>query len=185
MRTKGENMEARFVSSRARCFAALGCVIFAIAGCSGTLAPQSRAEYVARIKEGGMLVRTDSHVAGRSFEQVVGALRQKVEECLQSDTHVVRSGGIGSMNVTHHSRTQLQVVGTGRAELTTQFTSTGSITYVQQVPPGGFYERAVDIERVSPTTTRLTYYGPSTDSSMSTWAAIRDWSDGRAAGCPE
>jgi hypothetical protein len=55
---------------------------------------------------------------------------------------------------------------------------------VQKVPEGGFYHRAVDIERVSPRTTKLTYYGPSLESGKKAWTAIKQWSDGKPSACP-
>lgn len=77
----------------------------------------------------------------------------------------------------------VQNVGAGRAELTVRFTSKG-IIYVQKVPEGGFYSMAVDIERLSPTTTKLTYYGNSFDSGKAMWKAVQQWSDGQAVACP-
>lgn len=70
-----------------------------------------------------------------------------------------------------------------KAELTTQFTSKG-VVYAQKVPDGGFCHRAVDIERISPSSTKLTYYGSRFASSKAAWAAIKEWSDGRASACP-
>jgi hypothetical protein len=156
----------------------------ALAGCAGHLAPQSRPEFIEKISEGGAFLMVDSYVARAGFDQVVATLRQKSGECLDGDTQVRRSsGGITAMQYTHHYRTQVRVVAAGRAELTTQFTST-NLAYAQQVPQGGFYDRAVDIERLSPTTTRLTYYGSSFASSKEAWAAMKGWSEGRSTACP-
>jgi len=156
-----------------------------LSGCAGTLAPQSRPEYVARVREGGAFLMVDSHVAQRGIEPVVASLRQKSLECLTGESQMRRSsGGITTMQMNTRYRTIVQMTGPTRAELTTQFLATGT-AYVQQVPDGGFYERAVDIERLSPTTTRLTYYGSSFDSSRKVWAAIKEWSEGRPAACPD
>jgi len=50
------------------------------------------------------------------------------------------------------------------------------------MPAGGFYALAVDFEQMA-TKTKLTFYGPSWG-----WkkiiAAVKDWSEGRAAKCP-
>lgn len=156
-----------------------------LAGCGATLAPQTRPEYVAKIKEGGAFLAVDSHVANRSIEQVVATLRQKSQECLTGESQLRRSsGGMTTMQLTNQYSTVVRTIDSGRAELTTQFNAKGS-AYVQQVPQGGFYERAVDIERLSPTTTKLTYYGTNFSSAMKVWSALKDWSDGRMSACPE
>lgn len=158
----------------------------ALAGCAGNhLAPQSRTEFVAYSTEGRTFSMMDSHVANRKFDLVVATLKQKSQECLDGDANMTRrSGGIQTMSVTDRFRTDVRIVSPGRAELTTQYTSTG-IIYLQKIPDGGFYSRAADIERLSPTTTKITYYGPSFDSSKKVWAAMKQWSDGQAAPCPE
>lgn len=155
-----------------------------LAGCAGTLAPQSRPEYIQRIRDGGAFLMVDSHVANRGIEQVVATLRQKSRECLTGESQVRRSsGGITTMQLTNRYLTTVRSIDAGHAELTTQFNSVGK-AYVQQVPDGGFYERAVDIERLSATTTRLTYYGSSFDDSKKAWSALKEWSDGRTTPCP-
>lgn len=162
-------------------------VVTTLAGCanvkSGTW--YSREEFVAYNKEGGLMAMTDTYVANRKFDQVVTALKQRSADCLDTDSTMARrSGGIQTMRVTDHFRTAVRVVAPGRAELTTQFTSDG-ITYLQKVPEGGFYHRAVDIERLTPTTTKVTYYGSSFSGSKETWAMMKKWSDGQALeACP-
>lgn len=157
----------------------------ALAGCSNvkTGTWYSREEFVTYNKEGRMMSMTDTYVANRKFDQVVAVLKQKSADCLDTDSVMSRtSGGIQTMRVTDHYRTTVQVVAPGRAELTTQYTSTG-MTYLQKVPDGGFYHRAVDIERLTPTTTRLTYYGSSFSGSKETWAKMKKWTDGQSDSC--
>jgi hypothetical protein len=160
-------------------------VATALAGCANvkTGTWYSREEFVTYSKEGRMMSMTDTYVANRKFEQVVAVLKQKSADCLDSDSVMSRrSGGIQTMRVTDHFRTTVRVVAPGRAELTTQYTSSG-ITYLQKIPDGGFYHRAVDVERLTPTTTKLTFYGSSFSESKSTWAAMKKWSDGQSDAC--
>lgn len=87
------------------------------------------------------------------------------------------------MNQTDEYRTVIRLIDNNRAELTTQFTMKGAIV-MQQVPPGGFYSTAMDIKRLTPTTTKLSYYGSSFSGSKAKWNAFKDWSDGKLEPCP-
>ena len=154
-----------------------------LAGCAGAN-PQTREEYVQAHVSGVPFSMMDTHVSNRSFEQVVASLRQKSEECFNTNVTTSRTeGGVKTMNIRDEYRTTVRVLSAGKAELTTQFTSKG-IVYLQKVPDGGFYSRAVDIERVSPSRTKLTYYGSKFESSKLSWAAIQQWGDGKATACP-
>lgn len=156
-----------------------------VAGCSNTKVSTwySREEFVTYNKEGHMFTMTDTYLANRNFEQVVATMKQKAAECLDSDSTMTRtSGGLQTMRVTDHFRTTVRVVSPGRAELTTQHTSSG-IKMVGKVPDGGYYDQAVDLERVTPTSTRLTYYGLS--GWKDNWAAMKKWAaEGQTAACP-
>jgi hypothetical protein len=155
-----------------------------LAGCGATMNPQTRDEYRQAIASGVPLTMTDTYVVQRRFDEVVKSLKQKADECLQVDVTTKRSqGGMTTMNVRDEYRTSVRVVDKSRAELTTQSTMKGAIV-VQQVPPGGFFETAVDIERVTPASTKLTYYGPSTSGGKAKWDALKQWSDGKPLACP-
>jgi hypothetical protein len=156
-----------------------------LSGCAGGgTTPQTRAEYVQAHVRGVPFSMMDTHVSNRSFDQVVKSLRQKSEKCFNTNVTTTRTqGGVKTMNVKDEFRTTVRVLSAGKAELTTQFTSKG-IVYLQKVPDGGFYHRAVDIARVSSSATKLTYYGSRFDASKAAWAAIKQWSDGKETACP-
>lgn len=164
--------------------AAVG-VATVLSGCAGgTVTPQTRAEYVQAHVRGMPFSMTDTHISNRSFEQVVNSLRQQSAECFNNNVTTTRTqGGVKTMNIKDEFRTTVRVVNARKAELTTQFTSKG-IVYLQKIPDGGFYHRAVDIERLSPFKTKLTYYGSRFDASKAAWAAIKQWGDGKATACP-
>jgi hypothetical protein len=146
--------------------------------------PQTRDEYRQAIASGVPLTMTDTYVAQRRFDDVVKSLKQKADECLQVDVTTKRSqGGMTTMNVRDEYRTSVRVVDKSHAELTTQSTMKGAIV-LQQVPPGGFFETEVDIERVAPSSTKLTYYGPSTSGGKAKWDVLKQWSDGKPVACP-
>lgn len=147
--------------------------------------PQTRAQFVKDRQAGGVPFNMmDSYVVNRRFEDVVKSLQQKVGECLNVDVTMTRTqGGVRTMNARDEYRTSLHVLNRDRAEMTTQFHMKNQIV-VQKVPEGGFYSRAVDIERASPRTTKVTYYGSSFASAKTVWAAIKEWSDGKNSPCP-
>jgi len=154
------------------------------AGCAGNN-PQTREEFVKTRRDGVPFNMTDSYVANRRFEDVVSSLRKKSEECLQVDVTMKRTqGGMTAMNATDEYRTVVKVVGPNMAQMTTQFQMAKGQIVTQKVPEGGFYARAVDIERASPRTTKLTYYGSSLDAGKKAWGTIKEWSDGKNSPCP-
>lgn len=142
-----------------------------LGGCALPMGPQSRSDFVQEKKAGASLTAIDGHIAHRRFDQVVGVLQRKADECLNLAGH-----GPGT-------RAALRMVGSGRAELTVQVAAQPA-PFLRRLPQGGAYHLAVDIERVSPTMTRLTYYGPGIETGQKDWAAIKEWSDGEAAPCP-
>lgn len=142
-----------------------------LAGCALPMGPQSRSDFVQEKRAGASITAVDGHIAHRRFDQVVGLLQRKADECL----NLARRG-----QGTHAA---LRMVGSGRAELTMQV-ATPSTPFLRRLPEGGSYHLAVDIERVSATMTRLTYYGPGLETGQQDWAAIKEWSDGEAAPCP-
>jgi hypothetical protein len=142
-----------------------------LAGCALPMGPQSRSDFVQEKRAGALITGIDGHIAHRRFDQVVGVLQRKADECLN-----LAKRGPG----THAA---LRMVGSGRAELTVQVAAQ-SAPFLRKLPDGGAYHLAVDIERVSPTMTRLTYYGPGLETGQKDWTAIKEWSDGEATPCP-
>ncbi|HEX7892530.1 MAG TPA: hypothetical protein VF522_24470 [Ramlibacter sp.] len=143
----------------------------ALGGCALPMGPQSRADFVQEMKAGTSITGIDGHIAPRRFDQVVGALQRKADECLNLKKR------------REEVHTALKMVGSGRAELTMQVAG-ASAPLLRKVPRGGAYVLAVDIEHVSPSMTRLTYYGPGIEAGQQDWVAIKEWSDGQAAPCP-
>jgi hypothetical protein len=165
-------------------------VVMALSGCAGMQPAQTRQEFVQKNLSGTPFSMVDAYVTKRRFDDVVNSLKQKTAECFNVNVTTRRTegptspqAGTTTMNVKDEYRTTVRVINANRAELTTQFTSKG-IVYLQTIPEGGFYHRAIDIERLTPSTTKLTYYGSSFDSGKKAWAAIKEWSDGKATPCP-
>ena len=125
----------------------------------------------------------DTHVAKRRFDDVVKSLKQNVPECFNQNVTTTRTqGGIMSMNQTDEWRTTVEVIDNNRAEVTTRQAMKGAITPGQ--PAGGYYVNAVDIERATRGTTKLSFYGSTSSGSKERWDLIRQWSDGKHTPCP-
>ncbi len=160
------------------------CIAAVLAGCAGLTPSQTREEFVQRKLHGEPFSMVDTHVTKRRFEDVVNTLSQKTAECFNVDITTRRSeGGMTTMNLKDKYRTTVRTVNANRAELTTRHTTKGMAT-PQKIPKGGLYYRAVDIERLSSGSTKLTYYGPSVAGAKAAWAAMKLWSDGQPAACP-
>jgi hypothetical protein len=156
-----------------------------LSGCSMNY-PQTREEFRQGVVSSDSRSKlVDTYVAKRRFEDVVQSLKQNVEACFDQNVTTRRTqGGMTTMNQTDEWRTTLKVISRNRAEVTTQMTMKGAIVPVK-VPPGGFYVTAVDIDRLAPSTTKLSYYGSTTSGSKERWDLIRQWSDGKSTSCPK
>jgi hypothetical protein len=156
-----------------------------LSGCSMHY-PQTREEFREGVVSSDSRFKfIDTYVAKRRFEDAVKSLKQNVEECFDQNVTTTRTqGGMTTMNQTDEWRTTVTVINRNRAEVTTQMTMKGAIVPVK-VPPGGFYVTAVDIERQTASTTKLTYYGSTTSGSKERWDLIKQWSDGKPTPCPK
>jgi hypothetical protein len=158
-------------------------LIILVSGCA-SMDPQTRDEYRAAVDGGRPFSMKESFVAKRGFDEVVKTLRQKSDECLNVNIKTTRKqDGMTTMATTDEVRTAVRVVNSKHAELTMRMNPKG-IIMLNKVPEGGFYRMAIDIDRLTAGTTRLTYYGPSTDHGKRRLAVIKQWSDGKQAGCP-
>lgn len=168
---------------RSAIFAAVAAAV--LSGCA-TNYPQTREEFRKGIVESDSSFKfVDTYVAKRRFDDVVKSLKQNVEQCFDQNVTTTRSqGGIMTMNQTDEWRTSVKVINRSRAEVTTQMTMKGAIVPVK-VPPGGFYVTAVDVERLTASTTKLSYYGSTSSGSKERWDLIRQWSDGKPTPCPK
>lgn len=156
-----------------------------LSGCSMNY-PQTREEFrQGLVSSDSSYKLVDSYVAKRRFEDVVKSLQQNVEACFNQDVTTTRTqGGMTTMNQTDEWRTTVKVINRNLAEVTTQTTMKGAIVPVK-VPPGGFYVTAVDVERLTPATTKLSYYGSTTSGSKERWDLVKQWSDGKPTRCPK
>src|SRR5688500_6061145 len=156
-----------------------------LSGCSMHY-PQTRDEFRKGLVESDSSHKLiDKYVAKRRFDDVVESLQQNVEQCFNQNVTTTRTqGGMATMNQTDEWRTTVKVINRYRAEVTTQMTMKGAIVPVK-VPPGGFYVTAVDVERLTPSTTKLSYYGSTSSGSKERWDLVKQWSDGKPTPCPK
>lgn len=152
-------------------------------GCTN-MYPNTREEFIQGYKNPGMFALKDTYVAKAPFDTVVNTLKQKADECfnIQVKTSTTRSGGT-TTHVNDYYTSTVRVINANRAEWTSQHNSS---VYIQStMPKGGVYMRAIDIERISPGTTKLTYYGNNLEAGKRTWETFKLWSDGKVSICPK
>lgn len=148
--------------------------------------PQTREEFRQQIVASDSRFKfVDTYVAKRRFDDVVKSLQGNVVQCFDQNVTTRRSqGGIPTMNQTDEWRSTVRVVSRSRAEVTTQMMMKGAFV-PGKIPPGGMYMTAVDIERLSPSTTKLSYYGSTSSGSKERWDLIKQWSEGKRTPCPK
>jgi len=164
-------------------FAAMAAAV--LSGCAMNY-PQTREEFRQQIVASDSRFKfIDTYVAKRRFDDVVKSLQANVVQCFDQNVTTTRAqGGITTMNQTDEWRSSVRVVNRNRAEVTTQMAMKGAIV-PGKVPPGGLYMTAVDIERLTPSTTKLSYYGSTSSGSKERWDLVKQWSDGKPTPCPK
>jgi hypothetical protein len=146
--------------------------------------PQNRDEFKAALAQGAAFMKVEKYVVNRPFEEATRLLKTKTEECLNYRlTEGTRSAATGLITgqTVHDYTATFRTVNRAHAELTMQHNPLGP-RIGPEMPKGGFYMMAVDVDRASANTTLLTFYGRSTWDD--TYDAIKKWSAGTAAGCP-
>ena len=156
-----------------------------LSGCAMNY-PQTREEFrQGLVSSDSSFKFIDTYVAKRRFEDLVKSLKENVQQCFNQDVTTTRTqGGMTTMNQTDEWRTTIEVINRNRAEITTQMAMKGAFVPAK-VPPGGFYVTAVDIERLTPSSTKLSYYGSTSSGSKERWDLIKQWSDGKPTPCPK
>lgn len=146
-------------------------------------APQSRVEFVGKIKQGAGLSSYRTITVNRSLASIVKSLQAPLKQCLNSQTQGYWArGGVRTSNiVTTKHFTTLKKTGKNTAELTMQTTydpASGA-----QAPQGGFYDFAIDLESAGKAKTNATLYsGMSGQDDIA--AAFISWMNGKKATCP-
>lgn len=156
-----------------------------LSGCAMNY-PQTRDEFRQQIVASDSRFKfIDTYVAKRRFDDVVKSLQANVVQCFDQNVTTTRAqGGMTTMNQTDEWRSSVRVVNRNRAEVTTQMAMKGAIV-PGKVPPGGIFMTAVDIERLTPSTTKLSYYGSTSSGSKERWDLVKQWSDGKPTPCPK
>lgn len=151
-----------------------------LSGCAQM--PQTRPEFQQLVRSGASLSKTDSHVTKRSLEEVVRSLEPRLTDCFDYNVTWRQAAGVATVGASREQwRSSVRPVDRNRVEVTVQRTVGGA---VQKQPEGGIYVMAVDLDRIDPSTTKLTFYGSSTGFGTTSWDSLKRWSEGKAGPCP-
>jgi hypothetical protein len=144
---------------------------------------QTREEFRSKVARGAAGSGMDTYIAKRDFDRVAATLKQKSEECLNYEARQSRSeGGMTTSSSVTDYTANFRLMSSNHAELTIRRNPKSKLSFAPGAPEGGLYYVAIDIDRVSPGATKLTYYGPSGWSKG--YAAVKSWSDGQLVKCP-
>lgn len=155
--------------------------VFALTAC--ITPPQSRDEFVGKIKQGAGFSSYQTITVNRSLDAVLSSLRAPLKQCLNVEIqgHWARGGVRTSNIVTTRHLTTLKRIARNKAELTMQTTydpASGA-----QPPKGGYYDFAIDFEALGHSKTKAVLYsGMSGQGDIN--AAFINWINGKRAACP-
>lgn len=160
-------------------------IVLALSACAFPKMPQTRDEFLALTSNLGDV---QTHSVNRRFTDVVRSLQPKAMKCFSATVTQSRmQGGIATSTTAMTYYPSFRTVNDARAELTIQHIFTPR-TFGPEMPKGGFYTVAVDIERASASSTRLTIYGPKSGWGGWSWGdsyeAIKKWGAGQDTKCP-
>ena len=156
--------------------------LFFIVGIYSCKVPQTRAEFVSMIKEGGTLARVESKTVKKSFSEVYNRLKSRANKCFNIQVvSTVRQGYSTSSSTSIYKSTSKRLSGS-KGEITVR------VNFIPKplgnMPKGGMYKYAIDIKKLSGSKTKVTIYGPSMGSD-DFFAAVTKWSKGKTVGCPK
>jgi len=154
---------------------------FLLASCAA--APQTRPEFVSKIKQGAGLSSFEEMTVNRPLKSILVDLQSPLKECLnlKRQDYWVRGGVRTSNTVTRTYTTTLKKLSHNQAELTLQ---TNYDPMIGSKPPkGGFFEFAIDFQSKENNKTIVTLYnGMSGQGDLN--AAFVKWINGKKADCP-
>ena len=153
-------------------------VAIILTGC--VTSPQTRDELKTTMKSYPSLSIADSYTSNRRFEDVVGTIDRKWQECYNVLKTTTRTDNGMTMKLRDTYHPQARKINNSLVEMTIQTTTKG-MTALNKTPAGGEYRVALDIERLPGNKTRLTWY--STNGWAKSWERNKQWSDGKDVAC--
>lgn len=160
--------------------------VLALSACAILEQPKTREEFTKFVVDSPKLGFTDTYTVHRRFEDVVQSLDRKWQECYNVTKTMSRTeGGIKTMQYRDTYVPFTHRVNNSLAELTLQISSS-RMKMVNNVPTGGDYIMALDVERLPANKTKLTWYSPAILGDWKeNWARNKKWSEGGNTGCQE
>jgi hypothetical protein len=158
---------------------------FAIVFLSGCVtSPQTRKEFKTWTKEHTSMGLHEVYTVNRSLEDVVASLQKKWQQCYDMNATTRRSsGGVTTSNYTDTFHPHVKKVDKSLVEMTLQMTTKGMIM-LNNVPEGGEYVIALDVQRQSQNKANLSWYSYSWGKKEE-WERNKEWGNGKDAPCPD
>lgn len=155
-------------------------VSLALAACA---MPQTRQEFVGKIRQGAGLSSFTSVMVNQPLDTVLKHMDAPMQNCLNVTikSYWTRDGIKSSNVVTTTYRTGIQRPDKNSAELTIR--STYAPLMGPEPPKGGFFDYAVDFEAVAKSKTKVTLYSGMSGQDDLSHAFVK-WIHGRNTSCP-
>ncbi|HKK06698.1 MAG TPA: hypothetical protein VKA50_12710 [Gammaproteobacteria bacterium] len=151
-----------------------------LAGCA--TGPQTRSEFIQSVQNSDTWSLADRYVVHRSFDDVVRALGLEWKACYGATGVPGKSDAAAAPRaVTDTYRPKFVRVSDSLAQLTLQYT-TSSPSFLERVPPGGYFLLAVDVRRLRGAATELAWYS-NAYGWKDDWAKTKQWADGKRTSC--
>jgi hypothetical protein len=160
-------------------FPALMVASAVLAGCAVETS-QTRDEFKVNMTAHSSLTIVDTYIANRPFDAVVTTIQKKWNECYNIQFVTKRSHGLEKTRVADTFHPHTRKVSNTLVEMTLQQTSEG-MKSLNNVPPGGLYKVALDIERLPGNKTKLSWF--SNSAYADSWDKNKQWADGKNAPC--
>lgn len=157
-------------------------VVVALSGGCGPV-PQSRIEFVQAVSEGAFGTEHETFFVDRDLESVLADLSRNVDACLAAGlSYGMRTGNTYETIYMDYHPTILRI-GDDRAEITLQVQN--EPTPRSSMPPNGYFVIAEDLQSVG-ARVRVDFYYPTIAGHYEDIAAaMREWTIGNPAECPD
>jgi hypothetical protein len=152
-----------------------------LSGCVTT--PQTRDEFKSWTKAHNTVAIYENHTINRPLENVAASLQKKWQQCYNLDVTTTRkSGGMTTSRYTDTFHPKFRRINGSQIEMTLQMTTEGMIM-LNKTPEGGEYNVALDLERIGPGRTKLTWHSYTWGGWRDAWELNKKWGEGQGLPC--
>lgn len=157
--------------------------IFTVTSCT-IYVPQTRVEFTDAVSQGKGMSKTETLTINKNFNKVYNKVKQKTTECLNKEVTTRMYDAQGMLHVSSSTyKTNAKKISKSKGEITMQVTHKPR-PLGANIPAGGLFVFAVNIDKISKKETKVTLFGPSMGYGK-IFSAFAEWSEGQNTACPK